>query len=262
MPPPPAAAASKPNGNGGVTLPAVKTPLPKSLQNPTRHRNRPRRRYKIRNFSFRYCLCRTCFWSVVVLILLLLFAGVASAAFYFIYRPQCPSFSVAAVRVSRFNLTTSPADGSTNLTAAINVTLSATNPSKRILSLCDPLSISVLWDPVVLTNGSVTDDFRNSTGSIYVIRASMGATSQVLDASSARSMESDLKKRGGLAMKIHVDSIVRVKIGKAEKKFWIRVQCDGIRWAANVNFPSANTDNAKCRVDLTVSIWKLFSFVK
>ncbi|KAL0311874.1 UNVERIFIED_CONTAM: hypothetical protein Sradi_5586700 [Sesamum radiatum] len=229
-------------------------PLPPTPTSRHRHKHQ-------RQFSCRRCFCLTCFWSILILIAILLLAAIAAAAFYVLYRPHRPLFSVTSVKISTFNLTTTPSDDSTHLTTKINITLSAKNPNKKIIFLYDPMSITVLSNSVNLSNGSFAN-FTNSPDNISIIHTSMGLNSQVLDADSLNSLKSDLKRKNGLPMEIVMDTMVGVKLEKLKmKKIGIRVKCDGIHGLVpkakkTVTPAVANTSNAKCKVDLRIKIFK------
>ncbi|KAL0327492.1 UNVERIFIED_CONTAM: hypothetical protein Sangu_1827200 [Sesamum angustifolium] len=234
-------------------LPSAKT----HLYNPTptyRHRQ------KHRDFSCRRCFCLTCFWSILLLIAMLLLAAIASAALYVLYQPRRPTFSVTSVKISSFNLTTTPSDDTTHLTTKINLTLSAKNPNKKITFFYDPIAITVLSNSVPLSNSSCAN-FTSSPDTISVIHTAMALNSQLLDADSVKSLNSDLKRKNGLPLSIVMDTTVRVKMEKTKmKKIGIRVKCDGIRGVVpkgkRVIPAVANISNAKCEVDLRTKILK------
>ncbi|KAK4412616.1 hypothetical protein Salat_2908700 [Sesamum alatum] len=259
--------STKPNGTAApITVNPPPAKAQNGLYNPTRHPYRPtptisRPRHKHRRqFSCRRCFCLSCFWSILILIAILLLAAIASAAFYVLYRPQRPLFSVTSLKISTFNLTTTPSDDSTHLTTKINITLSAKNPNKKIIFLYDPISITVLSNSVNISNGSFAN-FTNSPDNISIIHTSMALNSQVLDADSVKSLKSDLKRKNGLPMEIVMDTMVGVKMEKLKmKKIGIRVKCDGIHGLVpkgKTVIPAvANTSNAKCKVDLRIKIFK------
>ncbi|KAL0407698.1 UNVERIFIED_CONTAM: hypothetical protein Sradi_1704200 [Sesamum radiatum] len=242
---------------------AAAPPIPKpppSTKTPTRPTPTYRHRHKHRDFSCRRCFCLTCFWSILLLIAILLLAAIASAAFYVLYKPHRPTFSVTSVRISSFNLTTTPSDDTTHLTTKINLTLSAKNPNKKITFFYDPISITVLSNSVNLSNGSFTN-FTSSPDTISVIHTAMALNSQLLDADAVKSLNSDLKRQNGLPMSIVMDTTVRVKMEKMKmEKIGIRVKCDGIHGVVpkgkRVIPAAANTSNAKCEVDLRTKILK------
>ncbi|KAI3468127.1 hypothetical protein Pfo_024790 [Paulownia fortunei] len=229
--------STKQNGTAtahpAAAAPIVNPPSTKThLHNPTRHPYRPtpisRHRQKHRDFSCRRCFCLTCFWSILLLIAILLLASIAGAAFYVLYHPHRPTFSVTSLKISSFNLTTNPSDDTTHLTTKINITFSVKNSNKKVIFFYDPVSITVLSNSVNLSNGSFTN-FTSSPDSIFIIHTAMGLKSQVLDADSVKSFKSDLKRKNGLPMNIVMDTMVGVKMEKLNmKKIGIRVKCDGI----------------------------------
>ncbi|KAL8522217.1 hypothetical protein ACS0TY_012383 [Phlomoides rotata] len=262
----PNGAATHPTTAAAAAAPAVTNPASTKTHpyNPNRHPYRPnpgsRRRQKHRQFSCRRCCCLSCFWSILILILILLLAAIAAAAFYVLYHPHRPLFSVTSLKISSFNLTTTPSDDSTHLTSKINITLSAKNPNKKIIFIYDPMSITVQSHSVILSNGSFAN-FTNSPGNISVIHTAMAMNSQVLDADSVKSLNSDLKRKNGLPMEIVMDTMVGVKMEKLKmKKVGIRVKCEGIHGLVprgKKAIPAvANTSNAKCKVDLKIKILK------
>ncbi|PIN06826.1 hypothetical protein CDL12_20597 [Handroanthus impetiginosus] len=259
--------STKPNGTTTAAAgapPIANPPATKThLYNPARHpyRSTPtsRHRHNHRSFSCRRCFCLTCFWSILILIAILLLAAIAAAAFYSLYQPHRPAFSVTSLKISTFNLTTT-SDDSTHLTTKINITLSTKNNNKRIIFIYDPMSISVLSNSVNLSTGFFTN-FTNSPSNVSIIHITMGMNSQVLDADSVNSLKSDLKRKNGLPMEIVMDTMVGVKMEKLKmKKIGIRIKCDGIHGLVpkgkNGSPAVANTSKSKCKVDLRIKILK------
>ncbi|XP_051136960.1 uncharacterized protein LOC127255472 [Andrographis paniculata] len=236
-----------------------------SLYNPARNPYRPapagRSRHKRRQFSCRRCTCLTCFWSILILIAVLLLAAIAGAAFYALYHPRRPVFSVTAVKIAAFSLATAAADDSTRLTAKINVTLAARNPNKKITFVYDPISVTVFSNSVNISSGGA-GGFTNSPDGVAAVHAAVGVASQLLDADAVKSLKSGMNRpRKGLPIEIVADTTVGVKIDKVKmKKIGIRVRCDGIRGfvpkGKKVIPAAANTAGAKCTVDLRFKVFK------
>ncbi|XP_073042577.1 NDR1/HIN1-like protein 13 [Primulina eburnea] len=242
--------ATKPNAAAAAPPPPTKT----QLHNPKRHPNRPPPSSKHLRKDVRRYLCLACFWFTLLLLAILILASVAAAAFYVLYQPHYPLFSVTSLKISSFNLTTTP---SAYLTTKLNLTLSAKNPNKKIAFLYGPMSITAQYDSVKLSNGSFAK-FTNSPDSTFIIHTTMGMNSQVLETESANTLRSDLKKRNGLPMSIVVDTMVGIKIETSKtKKIGIRVKCVGIRGVVpKVNSTAANVSKAKCMVGLRVKIFE------
>lgn len=261
--------SSKPNGKGHATAtPAVATtnpPLKFPPASKTHLHNPPYRptptslhRHNRRRFTCRRCCCLTCFWSILLLIAILLLAAICCAAFYALYHPQRPEFSVSSLKITRFNLTTNAADGTTYLTTKFNLTISSKNPNKKIIYTYNPISIAVFSNQVNLSIGSFTN-FTSLPNNIFIIHTSTGLSSQVLDVDSVNSIKSHLKKKKGLPMKILMDTILEVKMEKLKmKNIGIRVICDRIHghMPKGKNSAVANTSKAKCKVDLRIKILK------
>ncbi|XP_042035289.1 NDR1/HIN1-like protein 13 [Salvia splendens] len=217
----------------------------------------PPKQKKNPKFTCRRCCCHLCFWSTLLLTLTLLAAAIAAAAFYALYHPHRPQFSLTSLKISAFNLSTTPADDSTRLTAKINLTLSAKNPNKKFLFSYAPLSISVQSNSITLANNTYPA-FNSSASAISLIHTATPPRTQLLDADSLNSINSDLK-RGGLPIRILLDTTVSVKMDKIKtKRFGIRVTCggiDGIVPKGKTVIPAKTTD-AECEVDLRIKILK------
>ncbi|KAL6534010.1 hypothetical protein OROHE_013843 [Orobanche hederae] len=264
----------KPNGTtthptpAAAALPIPNPPATKAhLYNPKRHPYRPtptsRHRHKHdRRFSCRRCLCITCFWSVLILISILLLAAIASAAFYALYQPRRPTFSVISLKISAFNLTTTADDSSSaHLTTRINITLATRNTNKKITYYYDPISTSVVLrrkKSFVLAIGSFAN-FTTSPNNISVIHTALARNILVLEPDVVNSLKSDLKRKRGLPMEIVMDTRVGVKMEKLNmKKIGIRIKCGVIHGLVpkGKKVTPANTANAKCKVVPTIKIWK------
>ncbi|KAL6556677.1 hypothetical protein OROGR_005965 [Orobanche gracilis] len=263
---------AKPNGTTNHPTPAaaaVPIPNPPStkahLYNPTRHPYRPtptsRHRHKHdRRFSCRRCFCITCFWSVLILIAILLLAAIAAASFYALYHPRRPTFSITFLRISAFNLTTT-VDDSAHLNARMNITLVTRNTNKKITYYYDPISINVVLQSkksLVLSSGS-SANFTTSPNNISVIHTALARSNLISDPNDVNSLKSDLKRKRGLPMEIVMDTMVGVKMEKLNvKKIGIRIKCGVIHGlvAKGKKVTPANTANAKCKVVPRIKIWK------
>lgn len=254
--------SAKPNGNGvataGATNPPVFPPAKTHLPNPTRPPYRPRPSHHRPRRSRRSCLCLCCFWSFLLLTALLLLAAIAGCVAYVLYSPRRPAFSVATVRISRFKLSTTPSDGTTHLTSSLSLTISAKNPNKKLTYFYDPMAISAVSGEVLVANGSFPS-FTSYPNNVTLVRSSLSTTSQFIDADSASSLKSDLKKKNGLPLKIVMDTKVVVKMDKLKgKKVAIRVTCEDIHGVLpKGKSPAiASISEPKCKVDLRIMIWK------
>ncbi|GJN35817.1 hypothetical protein PR202_gb24624 [Eleusine coracana subsp. coracana] len=220
--PPPAAAT---NGNGAAHA-AGSFPAPKSqmYQRPI-YRPQPaakRRRGRSCRCSFCCCFC----WLLLVLILLAFVAAVAGGAFYLLYRPQRPTFSVSAVRLAALNLTSSATAPA--LTSAVTLTITAKNPNKKVVYLYDDLALSAATAANGVPLGSATvPGFTHQAGNTTVISATLAANAVTVDPSGA---SSDIKKSGSMSVVLDAETRAGVRVGSIRtKKIGIEVHCEGIK---------------------------------
>ncbi|KAK9281353.1 hypothetical protein L1049_004253 [Liquidambar formosana] len=243
--------SSKPQAVNGTTttanpaFPATKAQLYGATRPVYRPQPHPRRQR-------RSCCCSLCLWLTLLIILLLLLAAIAGAVIYVLYRPHRPDFSVTALRISQFNLTSS-----SQLNAKLNLTIAARNPNKKLVFYYDAMSVSVSSNGVDVSDGTVPA-FVHGTKNTTALRVlTTSAAAQQLDTTSASTLKSDMKK--GLPLKVRVDTKVKVKIGGLKTtKLRIRVSCDGIEATVPTGKSptTASTSGSKCKVDLRIKIWK------
>ncbi|KAF3655758.1 putative delta(8)-fatty-acid desaturase-like [Capsicum annuum] len=255
-----------PNGTATAAANPNAAPVKNQMYNPNRvpyrptptayHRHNHSRR---RSCSGRRCFCMCCFWSILIICIVVLLAAIAGAIFYVLYHPQRPTFSISSLKISNFNLTTNSADDATHLTASLSLTISTKNPNKKLIYKYDTISITALSsNQVVLANGSFRG-FTNSPGNITIIHSPLSMVSQVLDADSVTSLKSDLKRKAGMPITILMDTMVVVKMDTLKsKRVGIRVTCEGIHGQTpKGKAPAvASTNNARCKVDLRIKILK------
>ncbi|GAA0152363.1 hypothetical protein LIER_10865 [Lithospermum erythrorhizon] len=246
--------------------PSQQPPPPKPhLYNPSRHPYRPtpaylaqhnRRRCGCRRFCF-LCIC----WTLLFLIFILLLSCIASTILYFLYNPKRPSFSISSLKISQFNLTTTPLDESTRLSTKLNLTLSCKNPNKKVVFFYNPISINIysMHNEILLANGSFPE-FTSIENNVTIIHTTLAMSNQVMDADSVRVLRSDLKKKSGVPIKLVVETKVKVKMDKIKvRKFDIVVTCEGIhgQMPKGKIAGTATTTKAKCKVDPKFKIWKV-----
>ncbi|XP_077216694.1 late embryogenesis abundant (LEA) hydroxyproline-rich glycoprotein family [Tasmannia lanceolata] len=225
-------------------------PAPKShLYNTTRPTYRPQPKPRPRR---RNCCCLCFLWTILFFLALIFLAAIASAVIWVLYRPQRPSFSVSALRLSSFNLSSS------HLSSHLDLNISARNPNKKLIFFYDPISISVSSNSVDVGDGTFPS-FIHGTKNTTVLIASISTVNRDLDSGSVSSLQSDLKRNNGLPLEIELDTKVRVKMGGLKTmRVRIRVSCDGI----NAPVPKgkstamAVSSDLKCKVKLRIKIWK------
>ncbi|KAM3399193.1 NDR1/HIN1-like protein 6 [Capsicum galapagoense] len=261
--------ATKPNGTTTTnpttttttTNPTVKkqTYNPKSqTYNPNRIPYRPNRgrNHRGRGCNCRRYFCRCCCWTILVIFVILVLAAIAIAIFYFLYRPQLPSFSISSLKISHFHLTTS-SDDATRLTTKFNVTLSTKNKNKKLVYTYDPIALTAKSsNQIELANGNFPK-FTSTPNNVTIIHSTLSIVSQVLDVDSLTSLKSDMKTKSGLPMKILLDTKVAVQMDKLKSnKVGIRITCDGINGQIpkGKNPTLASITSPKCKVDLRIKI--------
>ncbi|KAK9076105.1 hypothetical protein SSX86_004438 [Deinandra increscens subsp. villosa] len=231
--------------------------------NPTPNRHPPRR-------SRRSCFCLLCFWSILTITLLLLISAVAGCILYLLYHPHRPTFSIAALKIHEFNLSTT-SDDATRLTSKLNLTISTKNPNKKITFSYDPFTITCSSHETLIAKGNFPNSIISTPNNISIIHSSLHATSLILETETVNRIRSDLKrKKSGMPLKILLDTEARVKIESLRsKKVGIRIECEGIHSLIPKNgdrsssissnsslFVAATVSAAKCKLDLRIKIWK------
>ncbi|KAG8067434.1 hypothetical protein GUJ93_ZPchr0005g14335 [Zizania palustris] len=217
--PPPAMANGGGNGGGGVTA-----PKPPMYQRPIYRPQAPAKRRRGRSCRCSFCCCFC--WALLVVILLALVAAVAGGAFYLLYRPHRPSFTVSSVRLTALNLSSSAT--APVLTDSIQLTVTAKNPNKKLVYLYDDFSFSAATatNGVPLGDGSVPG-FAHAAGNTTIFTATIAASSVSVDPNGA---SSDIKKSGSFSVAVNAETRAGVKVGSLKtKKIGIQVHCEGIK---------------------------------
>ncbi|KQK03159.1 NDR1/HIN1-like protein 6 [Brachypodium distachyon] len=240
--PQPPAAASNGAATGGP---------PKMYQRPIYRPQGPsskgRRGGRGRSCPFSCCCCF--FWTILVVLLLAFAAAVAGGAFYLLYRPHRPAFTLSLARVNKLALSNSSAAPA--LTDSIDFTLTARNPNKKLVFLYDDFAVSAATAANAVPLGdAAVPGFAHEAGNITVIKATVAASALGVDPAAA---SSDIKKSGSFAITLDLETKAGVKVGGLRtKKIGIQVHCDGIKVAAPATAP-APAAKKKGVVKLTVS---------
>ena len=224
--PPPGAAtaangAGTGNGNAAASFPAPKSQM---YQRPIYRPQAPAKRRRGRSCRCSFCCCFC--WALLAVILLAFVAAVAGGAFYLLYRPQRPSFTVSSVRLASLNLTSSPT--APLLTDAITLTVTARNPNKKMVYLYDDLTVSVATAANAVSLGSTTvPGFTHAAGNTTVVTATVSSNGVTVDPSGAGS---DIKRSGAFSVVVDADTSAGVRVGGLKtKKIGIQVHCEGIK---------------------------------
>ncbi|KAL3840813.1 hypothetical protein ACJIZ3_025404 [Penstemon smallii] len=234
----PSAAA---NGSANPAFPANKAQLYNTTRPPYRPQPPPRRRHR------RSCCCSCCLWTALLILLLLVLVAIAGGVFYVLYRPHRPSFSVANLQISKFNLT------DTTLTSSFNFTLTAHNRNKEITFFYDPIDVKFFSGDVDIGEGSFPG-FTHGKRNVTTLRSVVSSSSAFPDGTDTSPLKASLKSKN-LPVKIQLDTKVKVKVGKINtKKLEIRVTCDDIK--ISISTGKTTSSNVKCKVDPRIKIIK------
>ncbi|XP_052142124.1 NDR1/HIN1-like protein 6 [Oryza glaberrima] len=221
--PPPAAAAAAAAGNGAGGP-------PKMYQRPIYRPQAPAaKRRRGGRSSCRFSCCCCFFYAVLVVLLLAFVAAVAGGAFYLLYRPHRPAFTLSVARVDKLSLSSSATAPA--LTDSIDVTLTAKNPNKKLVYLYDDFAVTAATaaNAVPLGEGSVPG-FVHDAGNITVIKATVSASALGVDPTTAAT---DIKKSGEFTITLDLETKAGVKVGGLKtKKIGVLVHCEGIKVAA------------------------------
>ncbi|XP_024027913.1 LOW QUALITY PROTEIN: NDR1/HIN1-like protein 13 [Morus notabilis] len=233
------------NGAGNPSFPATKAQLYSNA--------RPAYRPQARHRRSRCCSC--CLWDPrpVAFLVLILLVGLTGVAFYVIYRPQRPSFSVTSLKLSYLNVTSS-----SQLNSRFDLAVTARNPNKKLVYVYNPIAISIFSGDVDIGDG-VIPSFVHGKKNTTLLKTRIGSDRKQLESSEASDLKASMRSRNGLPLKVKLDTKVKAKVGGLKTpRIGVRVTCDGIR----VTLPTkrtaatASTSKAKCKVDIRIKIWK------
>jgi hypothetical protein len=191
----------------------------------------------------------------VVIFTLIVLAAIAGAIIYVLYRPHRPTFVVSGLKISSLNLTST-----SHLTTNIDLNITTRNPNKKLVYTYNPITISVTTEKDgILAGSGLLPSFVHGTKNTTFLRAAIISSGLQLDDKSGSKLTSDLKSKDGVALKLELETKVKVKMGGLKTpKARIRVSCQGIKATvpSGKQATKASVSNAKCKVDLRIKIWK------
>jgi hypothetical protein len=191
----------------------------------------------------------------VVIFTLIVLAAIAGAIIYVLYRPHRPTFVVSGLKISSLNLTST-----SHLTTNIDLNITTRNPNKKLVYTYNPITISVTTEKDdILVGSGLLPSFVHGTKNTTFLRAAITSSGLQLDDKSGSKLTSDLKSKDGVALKVELETKVKVKMGGLKTpKARIRVSCQGIKATvpSGKQATKASVSNAKCKVDLRIKIWK------
>lgn len=241
--PPPGSIAA--GGNANPAFPATKAQLYSNARPAYRPQARHRR-------GGRCCSC--CLWTTVAILVVILLVGLAGVAFYLIYRPQRPSFSVTSLKLSYLNLSSS-----SQLSSRFDVSLTARNPNKNLVYLYSPISIKVLSGAGVSLAEGAIPAFSHPKRNTTALKSQISSSKRTLEKPEATGLRTSMRSKAGVPIQVRMETKVRAKVGSLKTpRIGVRVSCNGIRATVPTGKTpaTASTANAKCKVDIRVKIWK------
>ncbi|OAY75410.1 Protein YLS9 [Ananas comosus] len=222
----------KPQQYGGGAPPAYR---PRPLPPPRRRRKR------------RSCCCACCLWLTLILIGLVFVVAIAAGVFYVLYHPQRPTFSVTSLHLAKLNVSSS----SDLLTSALDFTLVARNPNRKIVFVYGDIAVSAAADGIPIGTASIPG-FVHAAGNTTWIAATLASSGNNLDPTAA----ADLRSKKRFPMEIEVDTRAGVEIGRFKsKRIGIRVSCSGFDAAVASAKATPSTSIAKCKPQIKIWIW-------
>lgn len=208
---------------------------PKMYQRPIyRPQQGGAKRRRGRSCPFSCCCCF--FWAVLVILLLAFIAAVVGGAFYLLYRPHRPAFTLSVARVSKLSLSSSAT--APTLTDAIDFTVTARNPNKKLVYFYDDFTVTAATAANAVPLGEANvPGFAHEAGGISVINGTVSASALTVDPAAA---SSDIKKSGSFPITLDLETKAGVKVGGLKtKKIGIQVHCDDIKVTAPAPPPLA-----------------------
>jgi hypothetical protein len=216
------------NGKPTPQPPAAGNGPPKMYQRPIyRPQQGAAKRRRGRSCPFSCCCCF--FWAVLVILLLAFIAAVVGGAFYLLYRPHRPAFTLSVARVTKLSLSSSAT--APTLTDAVDFTLTAKNPNKKLVFFYDDFTVTAATAANAVPLGEATvPGFAHEAGSISVVNGTVSASALTVDPAAA---SSDIKKSGSFPITLDLETKAGVKVGGLKtKKIGIQVHCDGVKVTA------------------------------
>ncbi|KAF5737846.1 protein YLS9-like [Tripterygium wilfordii] len=200
---------------------------------PVKHAKPPKKR---RSCCFK-CFC----WIFSILLLLIVLIGITVGILYLVFRPKLPDYSIDRLQITQFNLT-----NNNSLYATFDVTITATNPNKKIGIYYEGGShIRVLYIDTTLCEGSLPKFYQGHKNTTVLNVPLTGQTQNATDLFS--SLQQQQQQTGTVPLKIRVKQPVRIKLGDL-KLFEIKSY---VRCKLEVDNLSANNDisirNSSCK---------------
>ncbi|GKV47060.1 hypothetical protein SLEP1_g53998 [Rubroshorea leprosula] len=154
------------------------------------------------------CCCRCLCWTVCLLLLQIVVLGIAAAILYAVFQPKLPKYSVDKLQITQFNL-----GSDSSLSAAFNVTITATNPNKKIgIYYEEGSSMSVYYTTTKLCEGSMPKFYQGHQNTTVLVLPLTGQTQN--GAALITAVTEQKQQTGNIPLNLRVNQPVRIKLGK------------------------------------------------
>ncbi|XP_044488019.1 NDR1/HIN1-like protein 6 [Mangifera indica] len=169
----------------------------------------------------RSCCCKFFCWTISLLLLLIIAIAITLGILYLVFQPKIPKYSVDRMQITEFNFSSD-----SSLEATFNVTITATNPNKKIGIYYEGGShITVWYSDTQLCEGSIPKFYQGHQNTTVL---NLPLTGQTQNATAlATSIQQQQQQSGNVPLDLKVDQPVRVKLGKLKlMKVKFAVRCN------------------------------------
>ena len=169
----------------------------------------------------RSCCCKCLCWTISLLLLLVILIGATVGILFLVFRPKLPKFSVDKLEITQFNLNNSD----DTLNATFDVTITATNPNKKIGIYYEGGSqISGWYQNTQLCEGALPKFYQGHKNTTMLDLALTGQTQNATGLINALSQQR--QETGNIPLGLKVNQPVKIKLGSL-KLFTVkfRVRC-------------------------------------
>ncbi|XP_023513126.1 NDR1/HIN1-like protein 6 isoform X4 [Cucurbita pepo subsp. pepo] len=203
---------------------------------PVMHSKPPKKR--------RSCCCRCLCWTISILVLLLVLIGIVVGILYLVFRPKLPEYSIDKLQVTQFTL-----GGNDRLDAIFNLTLTTTNPNKKIGIYYEGGShISAWYMETKLCEGALPKFYQGHRNRTVLNVPLVGVTENAT--ALFTTLQQEQQQTGSIPLNLNVRQPVRIKLGSLKlMKVKFSATCRLL-----VDSVSANNDivikNSSCKFKL------------
>ncbi|KAI4306325.1 hypothetical protein L6164_029612 [Bauhinia variegata] len=168
----------------------------------------------------RSCCCKFLCWTISLLLILIVAIGITIGILYLVFRPKIPKYSVDSLQITEFNL-----NGTDNLSATFNVTITARNPNKKIgIYYVGGSHISAWYEDTKLCEGSLPKFYQGHRNTTVLNLPLSGQTQNATGLFNR--LQQQQNETGSVPLNLKAKQPVRIKLGKLKLfKIKFRVRC-------------------------------------